>query len=189
MSRKDEILDLGTELIQTRGYSAFSYQDLSDRLGITKASIHYHFPTKEGLGAAVAKRYHEDVRMYLSQCSDTTADPWKQFAGYLTMVEEIITCQDRICAAGSVQAEYNVVPAAMRDEMAELIDFIISWIAHVITRGRDAGVMAFAGSPKDEATMIFSAVQGALQLGRAQGTGRFNAVMRQIRRTLKPDGK
>jgi hypothetical protein len=30
-------------LIQTRGYSAFSYQDVADSLGIRKASIHYHF--------------------------------------------------------------------------------------------------------------------------------------------------
>ena len=187
MTRKEEILDLGTELIQTRGYSAFSYQDLSDRLGITKASIHYHFPSKADLGEAVAERYHRTVREYLSQCSTATDDPWEQLSGYITMLEEIMECADRICAAGSVQAEYNVVPPAMRDEMAELIDFVISWIGDVITRGRDEGVMAFAGDPKDEAAMIFSAVQGALQLGRAQGIRRFDAVMRQIRHTLKPN--
>ncbi len=188
MTRKDEILDLGTEMIQTRGYSAFSYQDLSDRLGITKASIHYHFPSKAALGEAVAERYHENVREYLTRCSSTTDDPWKQLAGYITMLEEIMECPDRICAAGSVQAEYNVVPPAMRNEMAELIDFVISWIADVITCGRDEGVMAFAGDPTDEAAMIFSAVQGALQLGRAQGISRFDAVMRQIRHTLRADG-
>ena len=44
MTRKDQILEVATELVQTRGYSAFSYQDLSDRLGITKASLHHHFP-------------------------------------------------------------------------------------------------------------------------------------------------
>ena len=37
-----QILDLAETLIQTRGYSAFSYQDIADSLGIRKASIHYH---------------------------------------------------------------------------------------------------------------------------------------------------
>ncbi len=46
-----------------------------------------------------------------------------------------------MCAAGSVQAECNVVPATMREEMAELIDLAILWIADVIIRGRDEGVM------------------------------------------------
>ena len=41
----EQILDLAETLIQTRGYSAFSYQDIADSLGIRKASIHYHFPS------------------------------------------------------------------------------------------------------------------------------------------------
>ena len=50
MDRKEQILSVAAELLQTRSFSAFSYQDLSDRLGITKAAIHHHFPSKEGLG-------------------------------------------------------------------------------------------------------------------------------------------
>jgi len=188
MSRKDQILDLATELVQTRGYSAFSYQDLSDRLGITKASIHYHFPTKEALGEAIAQRYHEGVRAYLSKCSTETDDPWEQLERYFGLIEGIMRCHDRICAAGSVQSEYNVVPEGMREEMTTLIDFVINWVADVLSRGRDQGMMTFEGNPKDEAAMIFSANQGALMMGRAQGSRRFNAVMKQIRRTLKPNG-
>ena len=48
----EDILDRAEALIQTRGYSAFSYQDISDTLGIRKASIHYHFPSKTDLGVA-----------------------------------------------------------------------------------------------------------------------------------------
>src|ERR1043166_1832386 len=53
----EQILDLAETLIQTRSYSAFSYQDISDALGLTKASIHYHFPSKAELGVAVIDRY------------------------------------------------------------------------------------------------------------------------------------
>src|SRR6185436_10208892 len=53
----EQILDLAETLIQTRSYSAFSYQDVSDALGLTKASIHYHFPSKAELGVAVIDRY------------------------------------------------------------------------------------------------------------------------------------
>ena len=35
----EQILDLAETLIQTRSYSAFSYQDVSDALGLTKASM------------------------------------------------------------------------------------------------------------------------------------------------------
>ena len=61
MDRKEQIIDTATELLQTRSFSSFSYQDLSERLGITKASIHHHFRSKKDLGKAVADRYHEQV--------------------------------------------------------------------------------------------------------------------------------
>ena len=53
----EKILDLAEMLIQTRGCSAFSYQDISDVLKIRKASIHYHFESKTDLVIAVIDRY------------------------------------------------------------------------------------------------------------------------------------
>src|SRR3712207_7018673 len=46
---RDRLLDVAQELVQRVGANAMSYQDLSKALGITKASIHYHFPTKADL--------------------------------------------------------------------------------------------------------------------------------------------
>ena len=40
------ILDVAERLAQTRGYNGFSYADIAAELGVTKASLHYHFPSK-----------------------------------------------------------------------------------------------------------------------------------------------
>jgi len=42
-----------------RGYSAFSYADISAAVEIKKPSIHHHFPTKAGLVVAVLKAHRE----------------------------------------------------------------------------------------------------------------------------------
>ena len=55
--RKAQILRVASELLLTRSFTSFSYQDLSDRLGIRKASIHHHFPTKDDLLVALTERY------------------------------------------------------------------------------------------------------------------------------------
>ena len=104
MDRKEQILEVATELVQTRGYSAFSYQDLSKRLGITKASIHYHFPSKEVLGKGVADKYNAEVKATLVEAKLKTEDPWGQFDHYVHLVLRIIKTRDRVCAAGSVQS-------------------------------------------------------------------------------------
>src|SRR6201987_6515356 len=68
----EQILELAEMLIQTRGYSAFSYQDIADSLGIRKASIHYHFPSKTDLGIAVVDRY---VARFAAGLATISADP------------------------------------------------------------------------------------------------------------------
>ncbi len=186
MTRKDQILEVATELVQTRGYSAFSYQDLSDRLGITKASLHHHFPSKEGLGRAVAEKYTTDVKAALADAQRRSDDPRVQLEGYVQFVLGIIQTHDRICAAGSVQSEINVVPKAMGQSMCSLVQYVIGWISKVIKNGRDRGVMDFPGTPDHQAAMIFAAAQGAMQYGRANGEKKAYQVMQQIMKGLKP---
>ncbi|HKI87734.1 MAG TPA: TetR/AcrR family transcriptional regulator, partial [Draconibacterium sp.] len=52
---REKILELGENLIRTRGYNAFSYQDISSELGIKNAAIHYYFPSKKNLGTSIVK--------------------------------------------------------------------------------------------------------------------------------------
>ena len=54
---KTAIMDAAQELIQRGGVNAMSYQHISDAIGIRKASIHHHFPTKDSLIEAVLQRY------------------------------------------------------------------------------------------------------------------------------------
>ena len=45
--------------MQVRGFNNFSYADIATELGITKASLHYHYPGKAELGEALITRYSE----------------------------------------------------------------------------------------------------------------------------------
>jgi len=56
---KGKILDAAQDCIQRVGANAMSYQDISEAVGIQKASIHYHFATKERLIEALIDRYSE----------------------------------------------------------------------------------------------------------------------------------
>ena len=47
------ILDIAERLVQRRGFNGFSYADIAAELGITKASLHYHFPSKAELGESL----------------------------------------------------------------------------------------------------------------------------------------
>src|ERR1700733_2743383 len=63
----ERILDIAERLVQTRGFNNFSYADIASELGITTASLHYHFPGKAELGLALITRYGERFSHALSQ--------------------------------------------------------------------------------------------------------------------------
>jgi TetR/AcrR family transcriptional regulator len=54
--RKDEILDVATELFAERGYEGVSMNDVAERVGMRKASLFYHYPSKDALYEASLDR-------------------------------------------------------------------------------------------------------------------------------------
>ena len=56
MSTRENILDAAQDLIQTRSFHGFSFQDVADRVGIRKASLYHHFDSKDAVALAVLER-------------------------------------------------------------------------------------------------------------------------------------
>ena len=68
------ILDIAERLMQTRGYNSFSYADIAQSLRVTKASLHYHFPTKGELGQRLIQRYRQAFLRALENIDGSGAD-------------------------------------------------------------------------------------------------------------------
>ena len=186
MDRKPQILDVASELLQTRSFTSFSYQDLSDRLGISKASVHHHFASKEDLLLALTARYRAGQRKKLAELNAQSESPVERLDAYLAWMTELASGGHKICPLGTLQAEFNVIPEAVRADILELFDYAKRWLSGVLTDGLDRGEMEFEGSPTERAVFILSAVQGALQIARAAGPKEFTAVTSQIKLALKP---
>ncbi len=56
------ILDAAERLVQERGFNGFSYADIADELGVSKAALHYHFAGKAELGETLILRYSCEIR-------------------------------------------------------------------------------------------------------------------------------
>lgn len=184
--RKPEILKVASELLQSRSFAAFSYQDLSDRLGISKASIHHHFPTKDQLLVALSERYQKGYRGILSEIDRTRDGPWERLDAYLEATAAIMYAGNKICPMGALQAEYNIIPDRARDIVKATFRFGKTWLAGVLAEGRERGVMVFAGSAEERASLVLAALQGGLQIARAVGPKEFTEIVQQIRASLRP---
>ncbi len=166
----EKILDLAETLIQTRGYSAFSYQDISDSLGIRKASIHYHFPSKTDLGIAVVDRYvarfgaalaalvHDESRPSMAVL-DLYVEPYAGFAA----------TPDRVCLCGALAGEILALPPELRSRVEGFFRTHQEWLANILKRGAARGEFNLVAPAGKQARFIFSALQGALLVKRTTG--------------------
>lgn len=73
--RRSEILALATEAFLTHGYAGASMADLARAVGIQKASLYHHFPSKEALFiACVTEGYEGAVRRLEEIRADSTLE-------------------------------------------------------------------------------------------------------------------
>ena len=184
--RKTEIIEAAADLLQSGSFSSFSYQDISDILGIRKASIHHHFRTKEDLGVALAEYYREWYKARLDEITKLYDQPWDRLEAYLAVASDIMLSDGKICPAGAFQPEYNVLPERVRTVINGMMQYVRGWLAGVLTRGRSLGTIEFQGPPEAQAALIMAALQGSLQNARSEGPQLYRAVVGQIRSSMKP---
>jgi len=64
------ILDAALRLFGQRGYGGTALQAVADELGLTKASVYYHFPAKSDLLSALAETCLERLEVGLTDAPD-----------------------------------------------------------------------------------------------------------------------
>ena len=166
----EQILDLAETLIQTRGYSAFSYQDIADALGIRKASIHYHFPSKTDLGVAVVNRYIDRFGAALTEVAgDEQQSSMAMLELYVQPYLQFAHAPDRVCLCGALAGEMLALPEEMRARVDHFFRTHQAWLTKLLRRGAARGEFALVAPPAKVARSIFASLQGALLVKRATG--------------------
>jgi len=162
-----QILDLAETLIQTRGYSAFSYQDIADSLGIRKASIHYHFPSKADLGVAVVDRYMARFDGALTAIADDQSQSSKTMLDvYVQPYLQFASTPDQVCLSGALAGEMMALPPKVRERVDHFFRTHQVWLTKILERGVARGEFTLAAPASKVARFVFGALQGALLVKR-----------------------
>jgi TetR/AcrR family transcriptional repressor of nem operon len=159
------ILDVAERLVQSRGFNGFSYADVAAHLHVTKASLHYHFPSKAELGEALISRYTERFADALAAIDARGGNAAERLEAYVGLYAEVLRGR-RICLCGMLAAEYQTLPEPMQRAVATFLAVNQAWLQQVLDEGRRAGSLRFAGSSASGGRMIVSGLQGAMLVAR-----------------------
>ena len=174
------ILDTAEELLQVRGYNAFSYADVAAALKLTKASLHYHFPSKAALGVALVTRYSDRFAEGLDRIDEVGGRAPAKLVAYVDLYAQVIS-GGRMCLCGMLAAEYPTLPEPMQAGVRSFIDRNQSWLTAVLEQGTAEGSVQTNGTSADAAMMLLAGLEGAMLVARPYAdVERFESAARQL---------
>jgi TetR/AcrR family transcriptional repressor of nem operon len=173
----ERLLDRAQELIQNRGYNAFSYRDLAEDIGIKTASIHYHFPSKQDLGAALMQRYHGELNLALGRIDQSGQTQLQKIKGFIKLYS-VTEKHHAICLCGSLAADRETLPQALQEAVDSYLQRSEEWVAEQIRKGLASGEFKTKTDPRDLGAALVSGLQGGLIVARARNRPMLQIVQR-----------
>jgi TetR/AcrR family transcriptional repressor of nem operon len=179
-------LDVAERLLQGRGYNGFSFGDVAAELGVTRAALHYHFPSKAQLGAALIERYADRFTTALAVLDATAPDAPARLAGYVELYRQVLG-EERMCLCGMLAAEYRTLPGPLQERVWAFFDHNTAWLTATLAAGAQDGSLHLPGEPRDAAAMVLGGLEGALLIARLDGdVDRFSAAADCLLGGLRP---
>lgn len=158
---KTALLNCAERAARSRGFDGFSYADLAANVGIRKASIHHHFPTKAMLALSLIQRYHQTM---LTACADIDGrggTAAQRLASLIAIYRDAAGEGESLCLCVS----FSTSPASLSPEViAGLADFrrmIIDWISKVFELANGDHSIVSLDDPLEEAQAVLPLLEGA----------------------------
>ena len=180
IDRKKQIIELSIELVKEYGYDSFSYATLSKNLGITKASIHHHFSTKDDLGLALCTYIYEHMKVTFDAILIKNTSALKKLQEYLRLYEKMMDNGNKICPVASLQAEAQVISKDMQKMVANIDDIESQFIEKILLEGKNSNEFILGGNLTIEAISMAASLKGALLYARIHGKEHYCMISTQL---------
>jgi TetR/AcrR family transcriptional repressor of nem operon len=168
METRDRLINQAVGIVRKSGYAGFSYADLSNAVGMAKASIHHHFPSKGDLGVAMVESYRQSFARQLAEIRDRETECAKRLALYSDLYRAGLE-DGRGCLCGVLAAEFPDLPRPVQTALQAFFEDNTEWLEAVLEERRNPSDGERRKiSARQLAQMVLATLQGAMLMARAQ---------------------
>ena len=150
---KTDILNAAEKRMQRGGFGGFSFREIGSDVGVKSSSVHYHFPTKDDLAAAVIRRWSERTSKNIDRDLEKDTDPVRVLTNAFRRTAQ---SKDRMCPCTVLAAASQDLPEQVA---AEVRDFFTMCQDKLVSGGLHPG----------DAAEVLSTITGALVVANAMG--------------------
>ena len=176
------LLDAAELCARTRGFDGFSYADLAEAVGIRKASIHHHFPTKTDLAIALVERYCARIYKRQGEISARAVTAGVMLRDYLAMGRAALGDGDRLCLCVALCVGGEGLSEAVLAQLNEYHQRTADWLEGVFKLAKKDGSVRDVEKPRAEAAACLAQLEGALLIARgARDPELFDSAVQSLR--------
>ncbi len=185
-ARRDEFIEAGRRLIQTRGYEGFSIEDLLAEVGASKGAFYHYFDSKPALLEAIVERFAETIlAAATSVVADRDLGAVEKLQRYFRTIG-LRKTEERDFLERLLRTWYSDENAIVREKTRrQTIRLVTPQVATIIRQGIAEGVMDLA-DPDHMARVVLALIldagdeAGELYLARRAGTVDLPAVRTRL---------
>jgi AcrR family transcriptional regulator len=150
--RLDSVVAAARHRFETLGYKGTSIGDVARDVGVNTGSIHWYFPSKDDLFAAVLRRIAEESRASVDADLASGVAPMDALVRFLTSAERYrgihVDAHDRVAESSAV--------SDVHDELHQWLDeLLLAIVQPRLGPSRDVGLIA------DTAHVVFEGLLGS----------------------------
>lgn len=160
MNKKEELLKVAETKVRQGGYNNFSFREIATEVGIKSASVHYHFPTKADLGAALAHQYTDAFLNALGDIDEIKARGENPIDVYTQIFRGALLNDNKMCLCGLLGAQNESLPEKVQLEVKRFFDLNLTWLTAAHTANAQE-------NPAHAAITTVSLLEGAMMISKA----------------------
>ncbi|AZP73266.1 MULTISPECIES: TetR/AcrR family transcriptional regulator [Pseudomonas] len=160
ITTKAALLSYAETQMRSKGYSAFSYADLAAKVGIRKASIHHHFPTKECLGAELINDYINRFNETLASIETMHPEPLKRLQAFSQLF--VMSANEGLLPlCGALAAEMAALPLSLQGLTRDFFNAQLDWLQSTLSQAVRQHNWSLETPVENFAFMLLSSLEGA----------------------------
>ena len=170
MDIREAILNSAEARVRAGGYHACSFREIASDVGVKSASVHYYFPTKAELGAALAARYQARMLVEIGS-PDDERDLAAKLNAMRGAFRNGLARGDGMCLGGVLATEMRSLPSPVAGATQHYFMACNDWLRRAFAR-------AHIERPERKALHVTALLQGAmLQAIALQDIKAFDAAL------------
>jgi TetR/AcrR family transcriptional repressor of nem operon len=164
---KTALLNSAEAAARRLGFDGFSYADLAADVGIRKASIHYHFPTKADLALALMTRYHAAFREVCKEIDATEGTGAGRLRALIARYADALADGQSLCLCVAFSVSRDSLSEETTQQMLLFRRMMLDWIETVFELGLTDCSIVGVTDPRLEAAAVLPLLEGAQLTARA----------------------